>query len=959
MYTKECCYFMLCLVLPLWGSCQPAAPPAPKSEPAAPIFVLEHGINYRLQSYVQILADTSTGYAIEDILQPRLQERFVAYPDLAFDIQSNQPYWGKLQLENRLPDAEAHLEWALNFSSTFTHITVFQLAKDGTWTSSLSGAFVPAHQKDFVPTRSGNWFKLILPPGELVTLYFRGESERAAMPPTFHAYVLPITVFYDTLVRDKAGSALFTGLLLLMLLYSCIKFFIVRDRSYLYYAGYLLTAAVYAAYISNDLKDWLGGLIFAEHPAYHSLFKITNFLGLMCWLAFIRSFLDLEHLLPKWDRYFRYLIWLGLPLMGVFIFLAFRYNFSYVIDDRPIMFYIALVTLSGFWFIYPLYRAKDPKGYFIAAGIAAISLGCLLTLLSRAFSPTYSVYYLKAGVIVEILIFSLGLAYRQKKQEEAKQQADFALAESRLLQEKQQLEADRLQELNAFKTRFYTNITHEFRTPLTVIMGMAEQIKDHPQEKSLIQRNSESLLRLINQLLDLSKLESGSLTLKPVHRDINLYLQYLTESFYSAAHQKGIRLVFHSEAREIWMDYDEEKIQQIVYNLLSNALKFTAEMGQIILHASEVSLEGQPFLRLKVKDTGRGIPAEDLHRVFERFYQSHPAEDGEGGTGIGLSLVKELTEFMGGRIEVASEPGFGAEFKIYLPITAHAPTAAPDAPQAAARAPFLPSAGAETFDQAHEEALKPELPVLLIIEDNPDIITYIKTILAGQYSVHAARNGLAGIEQAIELVPDLIISDVMMPGKNGYEVCETLKQDQRTSHIPIILLTAKATQQDKVAGLRFGADAYLNKPFDQEELLLRIENLLRIRQQMQQRYARLNERPDAGEELPAATPAEEAFFEKLHQLIHAHLSDAEFGVPQLAAAAHLSQMQLYRKLKALTGQTPSRFIRSYRLLQGLELLKQGQLTVSEVAYEVGFTDPSYFSRAFQEEFKNNPSYYLK
>jgi signal transduction histidine kinase/DNA-binding response OmpR family regulator len=959
MNTKECYYFLLCLLLLLLGGCQPAAPPAPKAEPAAPIFVLERGINYRLQSYVQILADTSTGYAIEDILQPRLQERFVAYPDLAFDIQSNQPYWGKLQLENRLPEAEAHLEWVLNFSGTFTQIEIFTKDRSGNWVAEASGSFLPPHRKKFAPTRTGNWVKVVLPLHEPVTIYFRGIGERLALPPSFHAYALPISLYYDTLVSAKAGSALFTGLLLMMLLYSFIKFFIVRDRSYLHYSGYLLTVVAYAAYTSGDLEDWLGGLVFADRPAYYSLFKITLFLGLMYWLAFIRSFLDLEHLLPKWDRYFRYLIWLGLPLMMAFIFLAFRYNFSYVIDDRPTMFYIALVTLSGFLFIYPLYRTKDPKGYFIVAGIAVICLGLLLTLYSRIYQTTYTVDYFKVCAFIEILIFSIGLAYRQRKQEEAGRQADFALQESRLAQEKKQLEADRLRELNEFKAQFYTNITHEFRTPLTVIMGMAEQIKNHPQEKNLIQRNSESLLRLINQLLDLSKLESGSLTLKPVHRDINLYLQYLTESFYSTAQQKGIRLVFHSESREIWMDYDEEKIQQIVYNLLSNALKFTDEMGQIILYTSEVSLEGQPFLRLKVKDTGRGIPAEDLHRVFERFYQSNPVEDGVGGTGIGLSLVKELTEFMGGRVEVASEPGVGTEFKIYLPITAHAPAAAPDAPQAAARAPFLPSAGADTFGQAHEEALKTELPVLLIIEDNPDIITYIKTILAGQYSVHAARNGLAGIEQAIELVPDLIISDVMMPGKNGYEVCETLKQDLRTSHIPIILLTAKATQQDKIAGLRFGADAYLNKPFDQEELLLRIENLLRIRQQMQQRYSQLNERPGAREELPAARPAEEAFFEKLHQLIHAHLSDAEFGVPQLAAAAHLSQMQLYRKLKALTGQTPSRFIRSYRLLQGLELLKQGQLTVSEVAYEVGFTDPSYFSRAFQEEFKNNPSHYLK
>jgi signal transduction histidine kinase/DNA-binding response OmpR family regulator len=944
-------YCLSYLLLLLIGGCTSLSDPPQATEPLSPICVLEGSGNYRLQPYIQVLADIDAGYTIEDIVQPRLQDSFVAYPDRTFDIRSYQRYWGKIQMENRLPDAENHLEWVLNFSGTFTQITVFRLAEDGAWTSSLNGAFVPAHQKDFVPTNSGNWFKLVLPPGEVVTLYFRGESERAAMPPTFLAYAQPITLYYDKLVRSKAGNALFTGLLLLMLLYSSIKFFVVRDRSYLFYSGYLLTAIVYAAYISDDIEDWVGSFVFADHPAYHGLFKITTYLGLMCWLAFIRSFLDLERLLPKWDRYFRYLIWLGLPLMAVFIFLAFRYNFSYAIDDRPTMFYIALVTLSGFLFIYPLYRTKDPKGYFILAGIAAVCLGCLLTLLSRAFFTPFSVVYLKAGVIVEILIFSLGLAYRQKKQEEAKQQADFALSESRLLQEKKQLEANRLQELNEFKARFYTNITHEFRTPLTVIMGMAAQIENHPQEKTLIQRNSENLLRLINQLLDLSKLESGSLSLKPVHRDINIYLQYLTESFYSTARQKEIRLVFHSEEREIWMDFDEEKVQQIVYNLLSNALKFTDETGQIILYSSKVSEDGQPFLKLKVKDTGRGIPKADLHRIFERFYQINPEADSEGGTGIGLSLVKELAEFMGGRIEVSSEPGVGTEFDIYLPIKANAP-------KATASQPLVPSQIADTPDEEAEAAYNSELPVLLIIEDNQDIITYIKSILADRYTVHFARNGAAGIEQAIELVPDIIISDVMMPGKTGYEVCEILKQDERSSHIPIILLTAKATQEDKVTGLRFGADAYLNKPFDKEELLLRMENLLRIRLQLQKRYAQQLNSQNAEAELPATTSAEDAFLEKLHQLIQSNLMDAEFGVPELAAAAHLSQMQLYRKLKALTGKTPSRFIRSYRLRQGLELLKQGHLTVSEVAYEVGFTDPSYFSRTFQEEFGKSPSQYL-
>ena len=303
--------------------------------------------------------------------------------------------------------------------------------------------------------------------------------------------------------------------------------------------------------------------------------------------------------------------------------------------------------------LYPLYQTGDKKGYFIIAGITAISLGAILTVISRVWTPPFSLFYLKAGTIVEVLIFSLGLAYRQQQQKQARQEADFKLKESRLIQEKKQLEADRLKELNEFKARFYTNVTHEFRTPLTVIMGMTENIKNHEEEKTLIRRNSRNLLRLINQLLDLSKLESDALTLHKVHRDIIVYLQYLTESFYSTATQKHIRLLFYSEEQEVRMDYDEEKIQQIVYNLLSNALKFTEEYGKIIFHASKVAEAGRPFLKLKVKDNGIGIPPEAVGRIFDRFYQVDPAGSRMGASrGIGLALTKELVELMNGRIEV-------------------------------------------------------------------------------------------------------------------------------------------------------------------------------------------------------------------------------------------------------------------------------------------------------------------
>jgi signal transduction histidine kinase/DNA-binding response OmpR family regulator len=804
--------------------------------------------------------------------------------------------------------------------------------------------------------------KIILPPGEVVTIYFRGISEQEEIFPSFHLFAQPLDDFYDKLVIDKTGNSIFIGFLLMMLFYNLIVYFFDRDNSFLYYSGYILAVVLYVSFSSNDLTDWLGNVLFTQHPEYYGLFKLGLFGGLMCYLAFIRSFLDLEQLLPKWDRYFKYLIYLGIPLIALSVALSIYSNFSYKIEDKVSMFYIALVSLSCLLFLFPLYKTGDTKGRFVVAGVAIITLGFLLTLISRLQPSTpYSIFSLQIGAIIEVIIFSLGLAYRQRQQIQAGEQANFALKESQLIQEKKQLEADRLKELNEFKARFYTNITHEFRTPLTVIMGMNENIRGHLKEKELIQRNSANLLRLINQLLDLSKVEAGNMVLHKVHQDIIVYLQYLTESFYSNAAQKNIRLVFHSEEKSVSMDYDEAIVQQIVYNLLSNALKFTPEGGKVIFHASKIEEQGQPLLKLKFKDTGKGIPPEYIEHIFDRFYQVNDADSRQAeGTGIGLALTKELVELLNGRVEVESELEGGTEFVLYLPIETKVTTTSDISGklpvQLPMEAPTNTAAEANHPEEASDVALS-DFPELLIIEDNQDIITYFKTILDGQYIFHTAKNGVLGIEKAFETIPDIIISDVMMPEKNGYEVCEALKQDERTSHIPIILLTAKSTQEDKVQGLKYGADAYLVKPFDKQELIIRLEKLVQMRQQLQLRYANASG-PVEGEE-EASLSLEEVFLQKLHEHLHNNLSNAEFGVPQLAAAALLSQMQLYRKLKALTGKTPSMFIRSYRLQQGLTLLKRGELNVSEVAYEVGFTDPNYFSRTFQKEFKRNPSSFLK
>ncbi len=946
------CLF-LCLFFRVVSSAQNEASPAnpaPGADTAETTFVLTSGTNHALRPYIRILPDTAAGYGIADILQPRLQAGFRPYSELAGSVVSDRYYWGRLQLENRLPAAADNLEWVLNFSGTFTRIEVFTRDSAGNWTAQVNGSFLPAARKKFVPTRSGNWVKIVLPPHRPVTVYFRGISERVAMPPSFHAFIQPVSVFYDKLVAGKTMNALFTGFLLMMLLYNLIQFFIVRDRNYFYYSGYLLMVMIYAAYIADDLEDWLGGLDATGHHGYYSLFKVCIYLGLMGWLAFIRSFLDLRQLLPGWDRYFRYLMWLGLPAMAFFVFLAFRYNFSYEIDDRVTVSYITVVTVSGFVFTYFLYRSKDPKGHFITAGILVISLGFLLTLFSRVYQTAFTVDFLKICTVLEILIFSMGLAYRQRQQEEARRLADFALKESRLIQEKKQLEARRLQELDQFKSRFFTNITHEFRTPLTVILGMSERVlgeavtQSHPlaiaQPVTLIQRNGENLLRLINQIMDLAKLESNTLKMNYIQGDILAFTRYIAESLHSLANAHNLLLRVESEHAAIVMDYDPERFLQIVHNLLSNAVKFTPSGGKVVLRTK---LEG-PWLHLSVSDTGAGISPEELPQVFERFFQAGNQEHARaGGAGIGLSLTRELVRAMGGEITVESTPGQGTTFSVKLPVSNNA---VPEV-RGIQKIPSAPG-----LSLPLHATTRTDRPNILIVEDNPDVVEYLNACLKDLYHLDFAYNGQAGIEKALENTPDLLVSDVMMPFKDGFEVLDALKNDERTSHIPVILLTARADVQSRLTGLRSGADAYLSKPFHQEELLVTVENLLETRQKLQFKY---QQQVLAAETPAAATEIEDIFLQKVRGIIEAHYASDDFGLPQLCQKIGMSRSQLFRKMKALTDIAPSDLIRLHRLNRAKTLLESGSVNVAEAAWQTGFKDPSYFSKLYQEEFGEAPS----
>lgn len=509
--------------------------------------------------------------------------------------------------------------------------------------------------------------------------------------------------------------------------------------------------------------------------------------------------------------------------------------------------------------------------------------------------------------------------------------------------------AEQLQELDLLKSKLYANIAHEFRTPLTLIKGNAEEIGDeHEGEiaeraKSIVS-NSDKILFLVNQMLNLSKVEEGVIPVHYVQSDLVAFVRQIADSFRGYANLRKLELHYESGVPELMMDIDPEKLEESVSNLLSNAIKYTPEGGVVFVTVRLPDTGHTPGqqVEISIRDTGIGIPEDQLDKIFIRFYRiednSFPYQE---GTGIGLTLVQEYLKIMHGSIRVKSAPGEGSEFVITLPVNQNAP--AEDEIRVKG-----------TYSRFEKQVFPPfrttghgwGLPRILVIEDNKELTEYLKALLGGEYQVNTAEDGISGVEQAVAHIPDIILCDVMMPGKDGYQVCKELKSDYRTSHIPIVMLTARADSGSRATGLECGADDYITKPFDKKELMVCLQNL-----HVQREKLRLKYQAKLYEKIPEERGGEQSvkFLNKVLDILEKNYRNESYRIEDLYLQLGVSRVQLHRKLTALTGQPTSGFIRSFRLHKARKLLLETSMNVSEIAYEVGFNDPNYFSRIFARE----------
>jgi signal transduction histidine kinase/DNA-binding response OmpR family regulator len=935
------------------------------------ILFAQQGFNLELEGKRQVMSldkhsllyvDSTGSLGLDQIRDPAFQSNFLPLDSTAFEAAPGVVFWLKVPLatQDSLRDWLLVLKRTNSLDSDYQYeylpgndlVDVWFVAKNNNIQHRRTGMLVPASEKIFDENSRINAVKFPITAVDSLDLFVRVQNNYGA-PVYLSAELRAPDMPLPLNMSESVGQIfLFMGVTGILSLLSFFFFLFVRDQSYLLFGFFAGALALHYTILHP-------GVVFIhwfvpEHPwlVEYAWIMLTHG-AFICFTLFGRSFVGLRERYRRLDNIM--LVLTGImffSMLGSIIILPTDLGFSFI----PLFFVAVLgVILIGFRLLFL------PDNLAKIFGIGAVWL-CFFSVYGILWEMGMVPSLFNPWLVSQLgmmIIYTFGLAYKLHLNEEAKAEARQVL------------------ELDAVKSRFFANISHEFRTPLTLIQGplkkAQEQLpasdqelfyKDNNAEISLparhigmMRRNTERLEQLIDQLLDLSKLENGSMKLQVAEGDIIPFLRAMVFSFESLAEQQQIHFhtAFPEPGQRVF--FDRDKLEKITVNLLSNAFKYTSERGRVSVHT--VLESGR--LKFSVEDSGPGILKEDLDKIFDRFYQIEGTED--KGTGIGLSLVKELVELHRGQIHVESAEGKGTVFKVSLPvlkesftekeiILAHKELDNTVLPNRS----YLPIEEApsdEKINKGNQQAA-----TLLIVEDNPDLRRFIGETMQGEYRILTAKNGKEGLTTALDHIPDLVVSDVMMPEMDGFTFCEKLKSDERTSHIPVILLTARVGQEHKVEGLETGADAYLTKPFDEAELLVRARKLIENRRQLRERFASMGVFGRLGNlssDTVTVVSADERFLQKVINVINENISNEYFSVEDLADAVAFSRSQLHRKLKAITDKSATELIREMRLTRAKELLEQGYGNVSEVAMEVGYSSLSYFAKSFKSTFGRRPS----
>jgi len=567
-------------------------------------------------------------------------------------------------------------------------------------------------------------------------------------------------------------------------------------------------------------------------------------------------------------------------------------------------------------------------------------ISVLLVLLIRAYSSKN-----KSNKILE----SQNIAISKQK-EELSQQRDQLIVLSK-----------NLEEVTQAKLVFFTNISHEFRTPLTLIQGPLDSLEKETlstEGKRMIQlmrKNVHVLLKLIDQIIDFRKYENGKMQMYFTFTDLKLFVSQICDSFIEFGKKKHIHFTFSASDDDYTLWFDSDKMEKICYNLLSNAFKFTTENGRIDVHLDRIMVNSESFAQLTVSDNGVGISEHHAKSIFDRFYK---ADSRTSGSGIGLHLTKMLVEMHNGDISIKSEEGKGSIFTVQIPFTQK------EIP-VVEQYPILSSQAVNEDDllilESEEDIpetvnLQTDKPLVLIVEDNVDVRIYIKSLLTDSFEVIEAPNGQIGLFRAMKYVPELIISDVSMDVMDGFELCKQIKENLSTSHIPVILLTAYALDEQRAIGFESGADAYIPKPFNESLLKIRVRKLIENREKVK---AYFQKNLTFGERKENVAQIDKTFITRFRKIIEDKLIDSDLNVDEIGKSLGLSRVQLYRKIKSLTNYAPNELVRIIRLKASEQLLITTEKSISEVAYETGFSSPSYFTKCFKEYFNESPTDFIK